>query len=295
MDKPLYIKVSPEDNVAIIVNEGGLPAGTVFPDGPTLIEHVPQGHKVALQTIKKGEAVLRYGVTIGYAVRDIESGGWIDESTMSMPVAPELDSMRLGGATFPPAPPLPGQTFMGYKNAAGSVASKNMLAILPSVQCVSGVVAYTVKKIEAELLPRYPNVDGVVYLDHIYGCGVAINATDAAVPIRTLKNLATHPNFGGEVLVVGLGCEKLLPTEMAPPQAVSTIIMLQDEKGFTGQVAAIMRLAEERLERLNKRRREVCPVAGLVVGVQCGGSDAFSGVTANPAVGYAADLLVRAG
>ena len=295
MDKPLYIKVSPEDNVAIIVNEGGLPAGTVFPDGPTLIEHVPQGHKVALQTIKKGEAVLRYGVTIGYAVRDIESGGWIDESTMSMPVAPELDSMRLGGATFPPAPPLPGQTFMGYKNADGSVASKNMLAILPSVQCVSGVVAYTVKKIEAELLPRYPNVDGVVYLDHIYGCGVAINATDAAVPIRTLKNLATHPNFGGEVLVVGLGCEKLLPTEMAPPQAVSTIIMLQDEKGFTGQVAAIMRLAEERLERLNKRRREVCPVAGLVVGVQCGGSDAFSGVTANPAVGYAADLLVRAG
>lgn len=295
MDKPLFIKIDPKDNVAIIVNEGGLPAGTAFPGGPTLVEHVPQGHKVALRDIAMDEPVLRYGVPIGYAVADIKTGSWIDESKVRMPVAPELDSMQLGGAVFPPAPPLEGQTFLGYKNADGSVASKNMLGIVPSVQCVSGVVAHAVKRIEAELLPKYPNVDGVAYLDHVYGCGVAINAPDAVVPIRTIRNLATHPNFGGEVLVVGLGCEKLLPTDMAPPAAVSTIVMLQDEKGFAGQVATIMRLAEERLKRLNERRREVCPVAGLVVGVQCGGSDAFSGVTSNPAVGYAADLLVRAG
>jgi len=295
MDKPLMITIDPKDNVAIIVNEGGLPAGTKLPGGPTLAEHVPQGHKVALRDIAADEAVLRYGVPIGYAIDAIAAGSWIDESKVRMPVAPDLDAMQLGGASFPPAPPLEGQTFLGYRNADGGVASKNMLGIVPSVQCVSGVVAHAVERIEAELLPKYPNVDGVAYLDHVYGCGVAINAPDAVVPIRTIRNLATHPNFGGEVLIVGLGCEKLLPADMAPPSAVSTIVMLQDEKGFAGQVAAIMRLAEERLKRLNGRRREPCPVAGLVVGVQCGGSDAFSGVTANPAVGYAADLLVRAG
>jgi galactarate dehydratase len=295
MDKPLFIKVHPSDNVAIIVNEGGLPAGTSFPGGPTLIEHVPQGHKAALRDIAQGEPVLRYGVAIGYAVRDIKTGSWIDESLVTLPVAPELDSMQLGGADFPPAPPLEGQTFLGYRNADGSAGIKNMLAIVPSVQCVAGVVQQAVKRIEAELLPKYPNVDGVVYLDHVYGCGVAINATDAPVPIRSIRNLATHPNFGGEVMIVGLGCEKLLPEMIAPPQAVPTIVMLHDEKGFAAQVEKIMRLADERLARLDARRRERCPVSDLVVGLQCGGSDAFSGVTANPAVGYAADLLVRAG
>jgi galactarate dehydratase len=295
MEKPLYIKVNPEDNVAIIVNEGGLPAGTAFPGGPTLIEHVPQGHKVALRDISKGEPILRYAAVIGYAAKDIPVGAWIEESLVVMPVAPELDSMQLSGASFPPAPPLEGLTFMGYRNADGTAGVKNLLAIVPSVQCVTGVVLHAVQRIEKELLPKYPNVDGVVYLDHVYGCGVAINATDAPVPIRSLRNLTTHPNFGGEVMIVGLGCEKLLPTTIAPPSAAADIVMLHDEKGFAAQVAKIMRLSEERLERLNARRRESCPVSDLVVGLQCGGSDAFSGVTANPAVGHAADLLVRAG
>jgi galactarate dehydratase len=138
-------------------------------------------------------------------------------------------------------------------------------------------------------------VDSVVSLDHVYGCGVAISAPDAVVPIRSLRNLATHPNFGCEVMIVGLGCEKLLPEDIAPAAALPDILKLHEAKGFAAQVAAVMKLAEERLARLDKRRREPCPVSGLVVGLQCGGSDAFSGVTANPAIGYAADLLVRAG
>jgi len=152
-----------------------------------------------------------------------------------------------------------------------------------------------VEKIRNELLPKYPNVDGVMPINHNYGCGVAIDAPEAVVPIRILKNLALHPNFGGELLVVSLGCEKLPPERLLPEVGEENIIVFQDEPGFKPMVDRIVQKADEILKRLNKRKREVCPASDLVVGLQCGGSDAFSGVTANPAVGYAADLLVRAG
>lgn len=131
-----------------------------------------------------------------------------------------------------PLPPLEDYTFEGYRNADGSVGTKNLLGITTSVHCMADVVNYVVKIIERNLLPKYPSIDGVVDLNHLYGCGVAINAPTAVVPIRTIHNIALNPNFGGEVMVVGM---------------------------------------------------------------HCGGSDAFSGVTANPAVGYASDLLVRCG
>jgi galactarate dehydratase len=165
-------------------------------------------------------------------------------------------------------------------------------------------VEYAVKRIREELLPRYPNVDDVVALSHTYGCGVAITAPGAAVPIRTLRNIARNPNFGGEPMVVGLGCEKMMPEWLlsdvrgVPAEGDAPgIVRLQDEshQGFGDMVASIMAMAEQRLIELNKRTRTTCPASDLVIGTQCGGSDAFSGVTANPAVGYAADLLVRAG
>ena len=301
--KPLTIKVHPADNVAIVVNSGGLPAGTVFDDGLTLIEHVPQGHKVALVDLALDAPILRYGETIGYAVKAIPRGSWIEESLVRLPEAPPLDSLPLATQVPPLLPPREGYTFEGYRNADGSVGTKNLLAITQTVQCVAGVVDYVVKRIKAELLPNYPNVDGVVGLNHIYGCGVAINAPAAVVPIRTLHNLALNPNFGNEVLVISLGCEKLPPERLLneggiPIKVASDdVICLQDEKftGFQSMVEAMMRQAEAHLERLNRRQRETCPASDLVVGLQCGGSDAFSGVTANPAVGYAADLLVRAG
>ena len=162
---------------------------------------------------------------------------------------------------------------------------------------MKGTLEYAVKRIRTELLPKYPNVDDVVPLTHAYGCGVAINAPDAVVPIRTLQNLALNPNFGGEILVVGLGCEKLAPERLVPEGLGDAIVRMQDEAfdGFGAIVDAIMTQAEARLKILNKRRRETCPASDLVIGLQCGGSDAFSGVTANPALGFAADLLVRAG
>ena len=115
------------------------------------------------------------------------------------------------------------------------------------------------------------------------------------MPIRSLRNLATHPNFGGELLIIGLGCEKLMPEKLFPDIKEENVIILQNELGFNNMVSRIIDKAEEILIRLNNRVREVCPVSELVVGLQCGGSDAFSGITANPAIGYAADLLVRCG
>jgi len=302
-ERPLLIKVHPHDNVAIVVNTGGLPSGTRCEDGLILRERVPQGHKIALEDIAEGSRVRRYGEVIGYADRALPAGSWVDERAVRLPAAPALDSLPLATRVPQPLPPLEGQTFDGYRNPDGSVGTRNILGISTSVNCVAGVVDHVVRRVRERLLPRYPNVDGVVGLNHAYGCGVGIDAPDAAVPIGALRNLALNPNFGGQVMVVSLGCEGLQPERLLPPAALArgnadeTIVRLQDERfhGFEAMVAAILGMAERRLAVLDQRRRQTCPASDLVVGVQCGGSDAFSGVTANPAVGFCSDLLVRAG
>ncbi len=297
--RPLYVKVHARDNVAIIANAGGLEAGTSFDDsGLRLRERIPQAHKVALTPVAEGEPVVRYGVVIGYATRAIEAGDWVREDRLALPAAPSLDQLALATATPAGLPALEGIAFEGYPGVYGT-GTKNILAISTTVQCVAPTVEFAVRRIKQELLTRFPNVDDVASITHPYGCGVAIDAPGAEIPIRTLRNIALNPNLGGEPLVVSLGCEKMQPARMDLPVLSNEpwVVRLQDEeyRGFGDIVAAIMRFAETRLQRLNQRRRVTCPASDLVVGLQCGGSDAFSGVTANPAVGYAADLLVRAG
>jgi galactarate dehydratase len=291
------------DNVAIVVNDGGLPAGARFSCGLALVEAVPQGHKVALHDIGEGEAIVRYDVVIGSAASPIPRGAWVQESLIRMPDALALSNLPIGTRKPPVAAPLEGYTFEGFRNPDGSVGTRNILAISTTVQCVAGVVEHAVRRIKDELLPRFPNVDDVVGVEHTYGCGVAIEAPGAEIPIRTLRNIATNPNFGGQPMVVSLGCEKLQPARLFPAGSIpirsgeSNVVCLQDEEhvGFESMIDSILAMAERQLERLNGRQRETCPASDLVVGVQCGGSDAFSGVTANPAVGFATDLLVRAG
>ncbi len=308
LPKPHRIAMHANDNVAIVANDGGLPAGTVFADGLKLRDKVPQGHKVSLSDIAQGAPVRRYNVVIGTALRDIPSGSWVHERLLQMPQARSLEGLPMATVRPQPLPPLQGHTFEGYRNADGSVGTRNILAITTTVQCVAGVVDFAVRRIKDELMPLFPNVDDVVGLEHSYGCGVAIDAPDAVFPIRTLRNISLNPNFGGEVMVVSLGCEKLQPERLLPPgvipisdqrgaQDALDVVCLQDagHVGFMSMIESIMRQARLHLERLDKRRRETCPASELVVGVQCGGSDAFSGVTANPAVGFATDLLVRAG
>ena len=293
------------DNVAIVANDGGLPSGTALASGLVLLGNVPQGHKVSLTDIAAGGAVIRYGIAIGHALKTIPAGSWVHERLLAMPDALGLGNLPIATVKPVPLPPLDGHTFEGFRNADGSVGTRNILAITQTVQCVAGVTDFAVQRIKAELLPTFKNVDDVVALDHAYGCGVAIDAPGAEIPIRTLRNISLNPNFGGEVMVVSLGCEKLQPERLLPPGSIPLIdernkldvICLQDDVhvGFMSMVESIMRQAEFHLQRLNMRRRETVPASELVVGVQCGGSDAFSGVTANPAVGFCTDLLVRAG
>jgi len=291
----LLVKVHNSDNVAIAVKP--LPAGTEI-EGLHINQDIPQAHKVALEDIPTGSPVIRYGVILGYAMNPIKKGDWINEFMLELPTPPSVDDMEYGKNIVTDLPNPPVTTFEGYENPDGGYAgTRNILGISTTVQCVTGVLNVAVKKMKEELLPKYPNVDDIVPINHAYGCGVAINAPEAKVPIRALRNLAKHPNFGGQLMVVGLGCEKFT-VEMLLDEADITpenVIILQEKKGFDAMIDALMEMADRKLAILNQRKRTTLPLSKLCIGMQCGGSDAFSGVTANPSAGYAADMLVKGG
>jgi galactarate dehydratase len=294
--QPRRIQVHPDDNVAIILNGDGVRQGSRFADGLVAIEDIPCAHKIAVRDIAAGEPVIRYGQPIGIARSALRRGAWVTGERMAAPDPPDLDS--LPSAASPPAAlaALDGYAFDGFPNADGTSGTRNILGILPTVPCAAPTVEHAAARIRAEMLPKFPNVDGVVALTHDWGCGVAIDAPGAEIPARTLANIARNPNLGGGPLVIGLGCEKFQHARLGTRPADGVLVM-QDPTlhGYADTVAAILRLAARRLSELDRRRRTSCPASSLVVGLQCGGSDAFSGVTANPAVGFAADLLVRCG
>ena len=156
--------------------------------------------------IPAGGEIIRYGVVLGYAKNDIPAGSWINEHMLDLPESPALTDMPWGTDIKTPdqLPTPPRTTWMGYRNKVGPAGTRNLLGIVTTVQCAAGVVKVAVERIKKELLPKYPNVDGVVAITHPYGCGVAINAPLAYIPIRAITNVISHPNFGGEVMVVGL-------------------------------------------------------------------------------------------
>ena len=291
-----YIQITEKDNVAIAVKE--VQKGTEIMPGVVTLSDIPQGHKIALTDIPKDGAIIRYGVELGYALDPIAKGQWINEHMLRLPTPPGLDDMPYGVNIRTDLPQPPVTTWLGYRNPEGGFAgTRNILGIQTTVQCVQGVLDVAVERIRREILPKYPNVDDVVAVNHAYGCGVAINAPEAKVPIRALRNLCHHPNFGGQLMVVSLGCEKLTVDMLVGPEnnTPENVIVLQDNKGFEANISAIMAMAEKKMAVLNERRREELPLSDLLIGLQCGGSDAFSGVTANPSAGYAADMLVAGG
>jgi galactarate dehydratase len=296
MSKPLFIKIKENDNVAITIDT--IIKDTIIVEDIQANEDIPQGHKIALVDIPKNGEIIRYGVILGYAVKDIKKGDWINETMLVLPEPPQLEELTFKGIPEIVLPKAPARTFEGYPNKKGGYAgTRNILGISTTVQCVTGVLNVAVEKIKRELLPQYPNVDDVVPINHAYGCGVAINAPEAVIPIRALRNLANNPNFGGELMVIALGCEKLTVEMLIEEEDISAdnVIILQEIEGFHAMIQAIMEMADRKLKRLNDRRREVLPLTELCIGMQCGGSDAFSGITANPSAGYAADMLVEAG
>jgi galactarate dehydratase len=271
----------------------------------TLLEAVPQGHKVALRDLAKGDEVIRYNVTIGFAAKDLPAGSWLAEHNVEMPAARELMACRL--------PPSSRRRWNRWKatpsratairTAASARATSWRLPPPCSAYRAWWILRCSASRRAAAEVSQRRRRGG---LEHTYGCGVAIDAPGANIPIRTIRNIALNPNFGGQAMVVSLGCEKLQPTRLFPKGSIPIqnaggadpgLVCLQDAQhvGFMSMIDSIMKQAEINLAELNKRQRETVPASELVVGVQCGGSDAFSGVTANPAVGFATDLLVRAG
>ncbi len=208
------IRTTVKDNVAIVISETGLVPGSKLFDEITIKERVPPGHKVALSKIRKGEAVIRYGAPIGHAKNTIDKGEWVNEKKMALPAPPDLEQLPKASGDKYSIKPITGYTFEGYRNKDGSVGTRNILAIVTSVQCVAGLAEHLAKKLRKELLPKYPNVDNVVAINHSYGCGVALDTPLAEIPTRTLQNLLKNPNFGNEVMILGLGCEKLRPEQL---------------------------------------------------------------------------------
>ena len=291
-----YIQINEKDNVAIAVQ--AVKQGTELLPGVVTLSDIPQGHKIALRDIDRDAPIIRYGVVLGYALDPIRKGQWINEHMLRLPTPPDLDDMPYGVNIRTDLPKAPVKTWWGYRNPEGGYAgTRNILGIQTTVQCVQGVLDRAVERIRAELLPKYPHVDDVVAVNHAYGCGVAINAPEAKVPIRALRNLCHHPNFGGQLMVVSLGCEKLTADMLVDPEnnTPENVVVLQENKGYEANIRAIMEMAEKKLAILDQRRREELPLSDLLIGMQCGGSDAFSGVTANPSAGYAADMLVQSG
>jgi len=291
------IRLNPEDTVAIALED--LEAGQVLAEwGVTLVDEVKRGHKIALRDVAPGEKVLRYGQIIGQATQPIERGGHIHSHNLGMGPH-ELDYAIAQGNR-----PLPvisdGRTFDGYHRADGKVGTRNYLGILTTVNC-SGTVARLVAEAAEHdpVIASFANVDGVVPIVHGTGCGMAGDGEGFDTLMRTIAGYARHPNFGG-IMLLGLGCEVMQVQTLVGKGRMRAdnnfrFMTIQQEGGTRRTIDASLRELRDMAEIANRTTRQPAPLSHIVVGMQCGGSDGYSGITANPALGAASDLLVQHG
>jgi altronate hydrolase len=292
----LTIRLHPNDDV--VIARAQLVGGTTLIDeSVTVAGLVPPGHKVAVRALAAGQPVKRYNQVIGFASRDIAAGEHVHLHNLEMRA---FDRDYAYGADAKPtqfvASPA---TFAGIVRADGRVATRNYLGILSTVNCSATVARGIADAFRGGALAEFPNVDGVVALTHGSGCGMDSNGESMAVLRRTLGGYARHPNFAG-VLVVGLGCESnqisaLLGAQHLQEGALLRTFSIQDTGGTAKTIARGIAMLREMLPHANAVSREPVPAAHLTVGLQCGGSDGYSGITANPALGAAVDTLVRHG
>ncbi|AQV95155.1 galactonate dehydratase [Cupriavidus necator] len=294
------IRLHPEDDVVIARDQ--LVSGTTLDEEDVnVVGLVPPGHKVATRHIAAGEAVRRYGQIIGFASQDIRPGQHVHTHNLAM--GDFTRDYAYGADARAPEPVDAPATFEGIVRADGRVATRNYIGILTSVNC-SATVARAIadhfrRDIHPQALAACPNVDGVVALTHGVGCAVDPQGEGLALLQRTLGGYACHPNFAS-VLVIGLGCETnqisaLLATQgLAHDDRLQTFT-IQDTGGTTKTIARGIAMIEEMLPAANAVQRQPVPASHLVVGLQCGGSDGYSGISANPVLGAAVDLLVRHG
>jgi altronate hydrolase len=292
----LVIRLHPNDDVVIARDQ--LISGTLLrTENITVRGLVPPGHKVATSAIEKGAPVRRYNQIIGFAAKPIAPGEHVHLNNLVMGDF-ERDYAYCVDAK-PTEMITPAAQFMGIRRANGQVATRNYIGILSTVNCSATVVQGIAHHFNHGGLDAFPNVDGVVALTHGMGCGMDSNGEGMIVLRRTLAGYARHANFAG-ILMVGLGCESnqissLLGAENLKENALLRTFNIQDLGGTKKTIAHGVEIIKEMLPAANAVTRESVPAAHLTLGLQCGGSDGMSGISANPALGAAVDLLVRHG
>jgi altronate hydrolase len=297
MTEPRTIRLNPSDNVIVAVDhiEPGTNMGAM-----RATARVPKGHKIATERIAHGAAIIKFGQIIGFASRDIEPGDWVHEHNVEMHDFARDYHFAEDGRHEPVLPLEARATVQAYRRANGKVGTRNYLAILTSVNCSASVARFIAKEFErSDLLAQYPNIDGVIALVHGTGCGIAGKGEGFEALKRTQWGYASNPNIAG-VLVVGLGCEVFQISRMKREYDLVEsdhfrTMTIQDMGGTKRTVEAGVARLKEMLPVANLAKRETVPASELVLALQCGGSDGYSGITANPALGAAADLLVRHG
>ena len=296
----LTIRLHPADDVAIA--RGQLVGGTkLLDENVTVAGLVPPGHKVATRAIAPGQPVRRYNQIIGFASRPIAPGEHVHLHNLAMGT---FDRDYAFGVDARPTQFLsPAATFEGIVRRGGpydgKVATRNYIGILSTVNCSATVARGIADHFTRERLAGHPNVDGVVALTHGSGCGMDTHGEGMQILRRTLGGYAKHPNFAG-VLIVGLGCEAnqisaLLGAEALVEGPLLRTFSIQDTGGTTKTIARGVAMIDEMLPHADDVVRETVPASHITVGLQCGGSDGYSGITANPSLGAAVDLLVRNG
>ncbi|MET0310851.1 MAG: altronate dehydratase family protein, partial [Burkholderiaceae bacterium] len=296
-----FIRLHPADDVLIARSQ--LVGGTKV-ENVTIRGLIPPGHKVATRDIAQGEAVRRYNQVIGFASKPIAAGEHVHVNNLDMGANKgDFEREYAFGADVKPEPPRKEATFMGIRRGDGRVATRNYIGILSSVNCSAtaarAIADHFSRQTNPGALKDFPMVDGVVALTHGTGCGMDTEGMGMQVLERTLAGYATHANFWG-VLVVGLGCEAnqinawLAHSSLREGDTLK-VFNIQDTGGTRKTVEKGIALIKEMLPQANNVKREPCSASHITIGLQCGGSDGYSGISANPALGAAVDILVAHG
>lgn len=288
------VRLDPSDNVVTAIRP--LEMG-VDCDGVTTNQLIPRGHKIATRDIENGAPVIKYAQTIGYANGDIAAGDHIHTHNLEFRNVDQ--EYEFSTDLRPIAPATQRDTFMGYQRPNGKVGTRNFIAILTSVNCSATAAHMIADHFTDEVLADYPNVDGVVAFAHGTGCAMGGDGTGFEVLQRTLWGYARNPNIGG-VVMAGLGCEGMQIDWLLEAYGIENgplfqTMNIQDVGGMRKTIELGIKKVNAMLPLVNETTRTECPVSELTVALQCGGSDAWSGITANPALGYACDLLTAQG
>lgn len=295
-DNSDLIKLSNKDNVAVALRD--IAAGEVT-QTITTTDEIPKGHKVALSDIAKGDAITKYAQIIGYAIDDISTGTHIHTHNIEFRNTDHQYEFGTGSSEPQLLPVEQRASFKGIKRPNGKTGTRNYITVLASVNCSATAVQSIANAFDESILAEYPNIDGVVGLSHSTGCGLADSGDGYDNLQRVIWGYAQHPNVGG-VLLVGLGCEvnqvsTLIENSKLERGPLLRTMNIQSVGGHKKTIEAGVARIKEMLPQVNNVKRQDCPASELMLALQCGGSDAWSGITANPALGYASDLLVKNG